>query len=206
MRFVCKGQGQALLAFRQNAIDRHILRSSPEDPVFATTQNRQSCTAKFSENIRSVIATLFYCPDCRKELSADINVCPDCGTNIRTFWNETDYVDKLINALGHPEPTTPIRAASILGQLQDDRAVEPLINLLEGSRDIYIACAAVEALGHFPTDHVLKLLQEVADRHPVLMVKEAAAMQVSNMVCSLHESASAPAMDSHTLSRIATHR
>lgn len=145
----------------------------------------------------------YYCPNCREEFNADINVCPCCGTNIRAFWDGTDYVDKLINALGHPEPATPIRAASILGRLHDSRAVEPLISLVEKTQDIYIARAAVEALGYFPTERALNFLQGVADRHPALMVKKAAETQVSNMICSLRGSLSAPAMNSRTPSRIA---
>lgn len=58
-----------------------------------------------------------------------------------------DYTSKLISALEHPEPETPIRTAWILGELREGRAVDALTRLLEKGSDPYILAAAVEALG-----------------------------------------------------------
>ena len=60
---------------------------------------------------------------------------------------QEDYATKLIAALDHPEPETPVRAAWILGELREARAVSSLMGLVERSSDPYILAAAVEALG-----------------------------------------------------------
>lgn len=59
----------------------------------------------------------------------------------------SDYASKLISALDHPEPETPVRSAWILGELHETRAVGALLGLLEKSRDPYILAGAAEALG-----------------------------------------------------------
>lgn len=43
--------------------------------------------------------------------------CPCCGADLRDFTGKS-YEEKLILALRHPEPTIPIRAAMILGELK----------------------------------------------------------------------------------------
>lgn len=60
---------------------------------------------------------------------------------------DSDYASKLISALDHPEPETPVRAAWILGELRETRAVGALVGLLEKGRDPYILAGAAEALG-----------------------------------------------------------
>lgn len=97
--------------------------------------------------------------------------CPYCGLDIHGFWKSKDYVEKLIVALNHPEPETPIRAAWLLGELKDPRAVEPLIRLIKYTEDVYIAQAAVEALGKFETPESLHFLDTLV-HHPVKMVRD----------------------------------
>jgi enolase len=94
---------------------------------------------------------------------------------------DKDYVEKLIVALGHPEPETPIRAASLLGKLRDERAVAPLIRLIERTQDVYTACAAVEALARLGTERACQFLRGVASTHPAAMVRDAAAGAVGNL-------------------------
>jgi HEAT repeat protein len=60
---------------------------------------------------------------------------------------QRDYVAKLIAALTHPEATTPVRAAWILGMLRAKSAVGPLLSLIQGGADLFAKAAAVEALG-----------------------------------------------------------
>jgi HEAT repeat protein len=60
---------------------------------------------------------------------------------------EQDYAQKLIAALDHPEPTTPVRVAWILGVRKETRAIPRLARLVRESDDPYIVEAAVEALG-----------------------------------------------------------
>lgn len=62
--------------------------------------------------------------------------------------NDKDYVDKLIEALKHPEPTTRVRAAWVLGRKKEKRAVTPLIEAINNNlNDPYILESIVGALG-----------------------------------------------------------
>lgn len=58
-----------------------------------------------------------------------------------------DYVDKLIKALRHEEPMTRVRAAWLLGQIGDQRAVTPLLQAAQEAGDPEFLAAVVEAIG-----------------------------------------------------------
>lgn len=88
----------------------------------------------------------YFCPSCLNELDMDYKRCPFCDCDIPCFSEGKDFVDKLIVALHHPEPSTPVRAAWILGRLQDERAVGPLYELARHTSDMYIKVAAIRAL------------------------------------------------------------
>ena len=115
----------------------------------------------------------YFCPECWRDFAEDFDRCPRCGFEIRGAWDTKDYVDKLIAALRHPEQGTPIRAAWILGQRREARAVGPLIELLRRTADVYIATAAVSALGEIGTPEALAFLRTLGD-HPARMVRAAA--------------------------------
>jgi HEAT repeat protein len=68
-------------------------------------------------------------------------------------------------ALHHPEPTTPVRAAWILGQLRERKAVEPLCRLVREANDAFVVQSAVEALGKIGEAEALETLQW-ATQHP----------------------------------------
>jgi HEAT repeat protein len=115
----------------------------------------------------------YYCPGCWTDFGQDVDRCPTCGLDIRRFYESTDYVEKLILALDHPERETPVRAAWILGERRETRAVGALIGLVKKTTDVYIAAAAVEALGKVGTPEVLAFLETLGD-HPVAMIRAAA--------------------------------
>jgi HEAT repeat protein len=89
----------------------------------------------------------FFCTNCWAKVPESAKICPYCGDNIQARRANADYADKLLSALRHPEPTTPIRAAWVFGELRERKAVEPLIRLVHDSQDHFIVEAAVEALG-----------------------------------------------------------
>jgi len=91
--------------------------------------------------------TVFYCPLCWTEFREDVAQCPRCGASLHESLDKDEYAVKLVRALGHPEPTTVVRAATILGSLRERRAVRPLLALLDSNRDPYSLESAVEALG-----------------------------------------------------------
>lgn len=116
----------------------------------------------------------FFCPQCWQDFPEDVRVCPRCGTEILAFWRGKTYAQRLIAALRHPEPETAERAAWILGELREETAVESLMALVEEGRDVYIARAAVEALGKIGTPRAGDFLITTAKTHPVAMVRDAA--------------------------------
>lgn len=104
----------------------------------------------------------FYCTHCWREVAQAATVCPHCGDDIAARQTRTDYADKLIAALHHPEPTTPIRAAWILGQRRERKAVERLCALVRESHDPFIAASAASALGAIGDPAALETLQWAA--------------------------------------------
>jgi HEAT repeat protein len=115
----------------------------------------------------------FYCPRCWTELAEDVARCPRCGTWLREV-DKDEYAVKLIGALRHPEPTTAVRAAAILGALRERRAVQPLLALIASSRDPYILESAVEALGNIGDCSAIEGLSETL-AHSFVRVRGKAA-------------------------------
>ena len=112
----------------------------------------------------------FNCPGCRHDFDEDLARCPNCGLVIHDFWNSKDYLEKLIVALRHPESTTPIRAAWVLGKIRDPRAVTALIDIVKGTDDLYLAKEAVKALGAIDTLQARCFLLTLAN-HPARMIR-----------------------------------
>jgi len=114
-----------------------------------------------------------YCVRCWRELPRGAVVCPRCGADVEALSRDRTYVDKLIAALEHPEPETPVRAAWLLGQLRATDALAALIRVVERTSDPYLAEAAVEALGRIG-DVTARPVLERAARQGALRVRQAA--------------------------------
>jgi HEAT repeat protein len=93
--------------------------------------------------------------------------------DIHGFWDSKDMVDKLILALDHPDHETSMRAAWILGERREARAAAALAALVRRTKDVYVATAAVEALGKIGTREALGFLNTLSS-YPARMVREAA--------------------------------
>ena len=91
--------------------------------------------------------TTFFCPSCWAGINEEQDPCPHCGCGISAYLEGKTYNDRLIDALNHPEPTTPVRAAYILGMRRDEAAVPFMARKASGTSDVYLALACVEALG-----------------------------------------------------------
>lgn len=111
----------------------------------------------------------FFCPSCWGQVEETDRVCPHCGVDIQNVLDQRDYVAKLIAALTHPEATTPIRAAWILGRLRAKAAVSPLLTLLQGDADVFVKSAAVQALGQIGDESARPVLVKLADHGPVVL-------------------------------------
>ncbi len=116
----------------------------------------------------------YYCPNCWAEVAADTEFCPACGRALRG--EDEDYVDKLISALRHFEPTRAALAIQILSEmLVEPRAIVPLIELLGTARDAYVLHSAAVALGRFADPRAVPALtRQVLDPTTPLVVRVAA--------------------------------
>lgn len=87
-----------------------------------------------------------YCPSCWAENAYEAGSCTTCGASL----DETGkaFADRLVDAIGHPEPTRAVIAVEILGRMGEKRAVEPLMARLARKPDSMDVTAAVAtALG-----------------------------------------------------------
>jgi HEAT repeat protein len=82
-------------------------------------------------------------------------------------------VDKLVAALRHPDPTTPLRAPGVLGELRAREAVPTLMELAGSSPDPLLREAAVQALGRIGDPRSTHLLQRLAQSESVLVQRAA---------------------------------
>jgi HEAT repeat protein len=90
---------------------------------------------------------MFYCPNCWAEVAERATICPHCHTDICEQISKSDYTDKLISALRHKEPMTPVRAAWVLGERRERRAAPALTKIVKKAKDAFLVESAVEALG-----------------------------------------------------------
>ncbi|MGB9627797.1 MAG: HEAT repeat domain-containing protein [Thermodesulfobacteriota bacterium] len=124
---------------------------------------------------------IFYCPNCWAHVRKDEKVCHECETDIEPL-DHRDYFGKLVNALNHPERTTRIRAAYIMGTLGYHRAVKPLVKVLEnpkGLEDIFFIEAVAISLGKVDGEEAIPILIRLME-HPSFLVRKAALHSLSN--------------------------
>jgi HEAT repeat protein len=115
----------------------------------------------------------FYCPNCWHEIDPKLSICPYCGANQEAL-SEEEYDEKLIRALHHPEPMTPIRAAYILGERQMKRAVSVLEKTIEENSDPYLVQACIVAIGKIGVKESVTFLENcLLPNHGVLARKAA---------------------------------
>jgi Zn ribbon nucleic-acid-binding protein len=88
----------------------------------------------------------YYCPNCRQDFwDVDFKECPKCGYHIKDF-EKKDYVDKLINALGHHAGEVQHWVIMILAQRKEKRAIPYLEKLQRESKDPSLVKVAKEAI------------------------------------------------------------
>ncbi|MGQ9626736.1 MAG: HEAT repeat domain-containing protein [Anaerolineae bacterium] len=117
---------------------------------------------------------IFYCPGCWAEVPEGSKRCPACGQSLEA--GNEDFVDKLIAAIHHPEPTRAALAIQVLGEmLGEPRSILPLIDLLDTACDPYVLKHAVVALGRFADRRAVPSLTRLAlNLETPLLVRTAA--------------------------------
>ncbi len=123
----------------------------------------------------------FYCPNCWTHVKEDEKVCHECKIDIEPL-DHRSYFQKLVNALNHPERTTRIRAAYILGTLGDRRAIKPLTKVLDkssGTEDVFFIETVAISLGKVDGEEIVPVLIRLMD-HPSFLVRRAALHSLGN--------------------------
>ena len=123
---------------------------------------------------------IFYCPNCWTPVKEDEKVCPECKADIEPL-DHRSYFEKLINALNHSERTTRIRAAYILGELRDRRAIKSFAQVVSkagGIKDVFLIEMVAVALGKVDGEEALPILIRLMD-HPSFIVRRAALNSLS---------------------------
>lgn len=115
---------------------------------------------------------IFYCPKCWSRVKEDEKVCLECKVDIEPL-DHRSYFEKLIGALNHSERTTRLRAAYILGELRDRRAVRPLNDAIKKTKDLFLLEGIALALGKIGGEEVLPVLIHLM-QHKSFLVRGAA--------------------------------
>ena len=122
----------------------------------------------------------YFCRNCWSEIEERQSVCLQCGDEQSRLDDET-FIAKLIRALDHPEPETPIRAAYVLGKLRVVDAIPTLLDVIHRKHDFYIVAAAIEALGEIGDRTVLQEIEELLINKSPLPVCAAAEHALSKL-------------------------
>lgn len=101
-----------------------------------------------------------YCPACWAENAYAATTCTACGSSLDEAGK--GFADRLIDAVGHPEPTRAVIAAEILGKLHEQRAVAALLSRLARKPDsMDVTTAVAEALGQIGAPEAVPALAVV---------------------------------------------
>ena len=121
---------------------------------------------------------IFFCPNCWSRVKEDEKICRECQADIESL-DHLSYFEKLVNALNHSVRTTRIRAAYILGELRDKRAIAPLLDVIDKTDDLFLIEGIALALGKVDGREVVPTLIQLME-HPSFLVRRAALNSLSN--------------------------
>lgn len=114
----------------------------------------------------------FFCPHCWKEITEKDRLCPYCGSDI-TEHEKKDFIEKLINALTHPERETVKRAVWILGRLKSNKAVEPLIELFQKTDNPFLKREILDSLSEIGTEKAIAFIKKTLSSEIAIVRKKA---------------------------------
>lgn len=118
-----------------------------------------------------------FCPRCFAMNPEIATNCERCGANLDEPIG-SDYVERLIHALDHPEPNTRAFAALLLGKIGDERGLQALCEKARTSRDMALLEAIAEALGNFRLPEAVEALKFLAQsRWLTVRVKAEASLR-----------------------------
>ncbi|MDA3876936.1 MAG: HEAT repeat domain-containing protein [Halothiobacillus sp.] len=119
---------------------------------------------------------VYFCPQCFTQIEPNIRICPNCGTDIVRYLNETPYPERLIHALRHPESEARMAAVIGLGRLAYAPATQPLLDsLMAWPADVVQGEQAIDSLVRIGTPNARQGLTLITDTHPSSVIRHLAA-------------------------------
>jgi HEAT repeat protein len=122
----------------------------------------------------------FYCTNCWSAVNDLLKTCPFCGDDLQAQRKQPDFIDKHIAALRDSDTGTQVRAAWVLGERHERKAVGTLIKLVQESKDHYVIETAVEALGKIGDWSAWDALQ-AASAHPNSRVRDKSLQAIQRL-------------------------
>jgi hypothetical protein len=106
-----------------------------------------------------------YCIYCWNEVNEKQGLCPHCGRPLDEI-DQLDYDDKLIAALFHFEPETPIRAAEVLAARKTKKAVPEIFRAYCSRSDLdpFMAKAFIHAISVIENKSIDFVCKEIIRR------------------------------------------
>lgn len=99
---------------------------------------------------------IHFCPQCMNEMSAQDQVCPACGFEMKN-WDDFDFDEKLIQAIHHWDNFTRQRAVYVLGERKTRKAYQTLYKAFWGAADPYFKAEILRTLFKIDRRKTLKL-------------------------------------------------
>lgn len=122
------------------------------------------------EEKRVIKTMVYFCTNCWNEIDKGETICSNCGANQAELEGQ-NFSEKLIRALNHPEPETPIRAAAILSRLKAKEAILVLLSKLKNENDPFIIKAVVDALLELDPKLINEIKKIIGTNPPVTIKK-----------------------------------
>jgi len=125
---------------------------------------------------------VFFCPRCWSRVRENERICPECKAEIIPL-DQRSYFEKLVGALHHPEATTKMRAAYILGEIGDKRAIKSLVDVIDQAwetESLFFLQEIAIALGKINGDEVVPALVHLLG-HPSFLIRDATLKSLSKV-------------------------
>lgn len=121
----------------------------------------------------------FFYPSCWEEFTKDLSVCPRCKTDLSPLDWES-YIQKLIQALHHPDPAVQIRTVYFIGETRAQEAIGPLADLLGETKDYFLIEEIVDSLGKIGNKETIPVLTKLLD-NPSFLIRGSAVRALATI-------------------------
>lgn len=113
--------------------------------------------------------TIFFCPQCWKEIPESALHCPHCRYDLSSY-ERLSYEEKLILALRHPLRENRMMAIRLLGELRSHTALALFESILKTEEDFYVVREVIYSLTKIGNESSKRIIQALRG-HPSSLVR-----------------------------------